>query len=249
MTEGDYRVRVEDHANIRLLTLDRPEKLNSFTATGYHVLADRLEEIATAAPETAVVVITGAGRAFCAGADLTELARPGGAAELGSGFDRLIRCLLNFPLPLLAAVNGLAVGFGASLLLHCDIVIVDVDASVQMPFVALGTCAEAGSSWLLPQRVGFQPASWMILSGETLNAEAAVAAGFALGIAAPGTSAAEAIARGRRLASHPLAALTANKRLLRHGHTDAVLDAWQRERDTMAELAEKIGPVGRGTDR
>jgi enoyl-CoA hydratase/carnithine racemase len=85
----------------------------------------------------------------------------------------------------------------------------------------------------------------MILSGESLSAEAAVSAGLALELAKSGKSVDEAIAHGRALASHPLPALMANKRLLRHGHTDAVLDAWQRERETMADLAERIGPLGR----
>ena len=171
-----YAVSVEDHDNVRVLFLDRPSKLNAFTAEGYRALRTQLDT-AAADPRVAVCVLTGRGRAFSAGVDLNEMSRPGGSTELGTDFDPLLDCLARFPKPLVAAVNGLAVGFGATLLLHCDLVVVDESAEIRMPFVALGTCAEAGSSWLLPLRVGPQQASWMMLSGSPLSADDAVAAG------------------------------------------------------------------------
>ena len=121
------------------------------------------------------------------------MSRPGGSTELGVDFDPLLDCLARFPKPLVAAVNGLAVGFGATLLLHCDLVVVDEAAQIRMPFVALGTCAEAGSSWLLPRRVGLQQASWMVLSGSPFSADDAVAAGFALARAPAGQALDEAL--------------------------------------------------------
>ena len=119
-----YRVATEDHDRVRVFTLDRPEKLNAFTAEGYRVLTGELGA-AAAAPEIRACVITGRGRAFSAGVDLSEMSRPGGAAELGTDFDPLLTALATFPKPLIAAVNGLAVGFGATLLLHCDLVVID----------------------------------------------------------------------------------------------------------------------------
>src|SRR6202521_1151257 len=115
-----YAVAVEDRDNIRVLVLDRPQKLNAFTAEGYRALKAQLDA-AAADPHVAVCVLTGRGRAFSAGVDLTEMSRPGGSAELGTDFDPLLQCLARFPKPLVAAVNGLAVGFGATLLLHCDL--------------------------------------------------------------------------------------------------------------------------------
>jgi enoyl-CoA hydratase/carnithine racemase len=236
-------VSVEDHYNVRVLILDRPSKLNAFTAEGYRALKSRLDAAAADAL-VAVCVVTGRGRAFSAGVDLNEMSRPGGSAELGTEFDPLLECLANFPKPLVAAVNGLAVGFGATILLHCDLVVVDDKAEIRMPFVALGTCAEAGSSWLLPQRVGLQQASWLVLSGSALSAQDAVDSGFALARAPEGQVLTEALTIAGRLAAHSVDALVANKGLLRQGHAERVAEVWQREKVAMAEMAAKLGPIG-----
>jgi enoyl-CoA hydratase/carnithine racemase len=238
-----YAVAVEDRDNIRVLVLDRPQKLNAFTAEGYRALKARLDA-AAADPDVAVCVLTGRGRAFSAGVDLTEMSRPGGSAELGTDFDPLLQCLARFPKPLVAAVNGLAVGFGATLLLHCDLVVVDETAEIRMPFVSLGTCAEAGSSWLLPLRVGPQQASWIVLSGTALSADDAVACGLALARAPTGGAVDEALARAGRLAVHSVAALVANKGLLRHGFAERIVEVWEREKEAMAAMARELGPIG-----
>ncbi len=238
-----YAVSVEDHDNVRVLVLDRPTKLNAFTAEGYRALKAQLDAIAED-PAIAVCVVTGRGRAFSAGVDLNEMSRPGGSAELGVDFDPLLDCLARFPKPLVAAVNGLAVGFGATLLLHCDLVIVDQEAQIRMPFVTLGTCAEAGSSWLLPRRVGPQQASWLMLSGSALSAESAVDIGFALASSPAGEALAQALTVARSLATHNVEALVANKALLRDGFPARIAEVWQREKAAMASMAQKLGPIG-----
>jgi enoyl-CoA hydratase/carnithine racemase len=238
-----YAVSVEDHDNVRVLVLDRPAKLNAFTAEGYRVLRAQLDAAAVD-PNVAVCVLTGRGRAFSAGVDLDAMSRPGGSVELGVDFDPLLERLASFPKPLVAAVNGLAVGFGATLLLHCDLVVVDDDAQIRMPFVSLGTCAEAGSSWLLPRRVGPQRAAWMMLSGAPLSAADAVATGFALARADPGHAVAEALRMAGALAAHSVDALVANKALLREGVASEIAAVWQREKAAMAAIAQKLGPIG-----
>ena len=238
-----YAVSVEDHDNVRVLVLDRPSKLNAFTAEGYRALKAELDAVAED-PTIAVGVVTGRGRAFSAGVDLNEMSRPGGSAELGVDFDPLLDCLARFPKPLVAAVNGLAVGFGATVLLHCDLVIVDEEAEIRMPFISLGTCAEAGSSWLLPQRVGPQQASWLMLSGSALSAENAVAVGFALARAPAGQALNRALVVARSLAAHDVEALVANKALLRDGFPARIAEVWQREKAAMASMAQKLGPIG-----
>ncbi len=238
-----YAVAVEDHGKVRVLFLDRPAKLNAFTAEGYRALRAQLDS-AAADRGVAVCVLTGRGRAFSAGVDLTVMSRPGGSAELGVDFDPLLDSLVRFPKPLVAAVNGLAVGFGATLLLHCDLVVVDRHAEIRMPFVALGTCAEAGSSWLLPRRVGPQQAAWMMLSGSSFGADEAVASGFAFAGAPAGGALADALAVAASLAAHSVEALVANKTLLREGYADHVTAVWQREKAAMAAIARKLGPIG-----
>jgi enoyl-CoA hydratase/carnithine racemase len=236
-------VSTEDHDHVRVLVLDRPTKLNAFTAEGYRALKSQLDT-AGAEPQVAVCVLTGRGRSFSAGVDLNEMSRPGGSVALGADFDPLLDCLARFPKPLVAAVNGLAVGFGATLLLHCDLVVVDDEAEIRMPFVALGTCAEAGSSWLLPQRVGPQHAAWMMLSGAALRADDAVAQGFALTRAPAGEALTRALAIAQTLAAHNVDVLMANKSLLRDGYADRINEVWQREKAAMAAMAAKVGPIG-----
>jgi enoyl-CoA hydratase/carnithine racemase len=238
-----FDVTEDDHGKVRVLTLNRPEKLNAFTADGYKILTGRLDA-AAADPDVAVVIVTGRGRAFSAGVDLSEMARPGGSTDLGAHFDPLLRRLASFPKPLVGAVNGLAVGFGATLLLHCDVVVIDEGALVRLPFVALGTCAEAASSWLLPRRVGMQAAAWMVLSGAALTADEAVHYGFALAKAPAGRAVDEALSMAAQMAAHTVTALVANKRLLRHGWPEAVDEVWEREKASMLAVAEELGPIG-----
>lgn len=240
---AEFAIATEDRGRVRILTLDRSEKLNSFTPVGYAALAEVLAN-AAADDAVAVCVLTGRGRAFSSGVDLSVMGQPGGAAELGRRFDPMLEQLARFPKPLIAAVNGLAVGLGATILLHCDLVVVDEGAEIQMPFVSLGTSAEAASSWLLPRRVGMQQASWMILSGRGLSAHEAVANGFAFAAAAAGHALDEALVLAEQMAAHRTTALMVNKRLIRQGWAEAIEQAWSRERAAMLELAQQVGPIG-----
>lgn len=234
-------VVADEPGSIRVLTLNRPEKLNAFTAVGYRALHKHLDAAADD-PTVAVCVLTGRGRAFSTGVDLNELRHDGGA-PLGTAFDMLIDSLARFPKPLIAAVNGDAVGFGATLLLHCDLVLIDQSAQITMPFVQLSTCGEAGSTSLLPHRVGIQQATWMMLSGAPLDAMAAVANGFAVSASESGRVLDDACTLARQLSAHPIDVLVANKQLLNAGRTALVADAWQRERSAMRTLAAKHGPI------
>jgi enoyl-CoA hydratase/carnithine racemase len=240
---AEFAIATEDRGRVRILTLDRPEKLNSFTPVGYASLAEVLAT-ATADDGVAVCVLTGRGRAFSSGVDLSVMGQPGGAAELGRQFDPMLEQLARFPKPLIAAVNGLAVGLGATILLHCDLVVVDEGVEIRMPFVSLGTCVEAASSWLLPRRVGMQQASWMILSGRGLNASEAVANGFAFAAVPTGQVLDEALVLAQQMAAHDTTALVVNKRLIREGWAESIEQAWGRERAAMLELAEQVGPIG-----
>jgi enoyl-CoA hydratase/carnithine racemase len=242
-SEDGFAIRTEDAGRVRTLVFDRPDKLNAFTAKGYTVLTEHLQAAADD-PDIAVVILTGNGRAFSAGVDLHAVSTPEGSAELGVRFNPMIARLATFPKPLIAAVNGLAVGLGATILLHCDLVVIDEKAKVRMPFVALGTCAEASSSWLLPKRVGPQQAMWMVLSGRAFSADEVVANGFALAKAPAGQAHAEALQLAAQLAEHHIAALVANKALLREGWAEQITAVWERETAAMKAIAEELGPIG-----
>ena len=140
---------VGDDGTVRTLTLNRPARLNAFTAASYQSLATLLVE-ADGDEKVHAVVLRGAGRAFSSGVDLDALrAHPDAPTELGQRFDELLDVLMTLRIPLLAAVTGPAVGFGATILLHCDLVLVADDARLRFPFTSLHTAPEAGSSMLL----------------------------------------------------------------------------------------------------
>jgi enoyl-CoA hydratase/carnithine racemase len=232
---GDDDVVVtSDEAGVRLVTLNRPARLNAFTAASYVAVARAFEQ-AAADEAVAVVVLTGAGRAFSAGVDLGAW-RTGDTAALRAGFDAMLHQVDLFPKPVIAAVNGLAVGIGMTLLLHCDLVMADDSARFRAPFVELGTTPEAGSSWLLPRAIGAQNAMWTLLSGEWMDAAAAVGTGLAWRRCPAGTVLAEATAVARQLAVLPQAPIAAAKRLVRDGWRDRVVEAIDRESEAGRSL-------------
>jgi len=161
---------VEDRDRVRLLTFNRPDRANAFNEELYHAAADALRAAATD-DDVAVVVFTGAGKAFCAGTDLLEMAETvdagvGGDAVSRNGFPAFVDVLQEFPKPLLAAVNGAAVGLGFTMLAHCDIVFVSDRARLLAPFTNMGVAPEAASSYLLPRRMGRQRASVSLFTSD-----------------------------------------------------------------------------------
>jgi len=231
----------EDFGRVRLLTLDRPEALNAFDDALYDAVRDALEAAAES-PEVAAVVLTGRGRAFSAGQDLAQLERPlRHDDDLPHGFPSFIASLEAFPKPLIAAVNGLAVGIGLTLLLHCDLVLIADDARLRAPFVNLGVTAEAGSSLLLPATVGWQEAAHLLYTASWLDAARAVAMGLAWRAVPRDALADEALSVAGEIAGMPIDALVGTKRLLLDARLDAVRAARAREDVTFSRLAR--GPA------
>ncbi|HMQ24896.1 MAG TPA: enoyl-CoA hydratase/isomerase family protein, partial [Acidimicrobiales bacterium] len=138
-------IRSDDSGRVRLLTLDRPDKLNAFNDALYDATAAALRD-AAADPGVAVVVITGEGRAFSTGTDVTEMSAlaSGEASGESHGFPGLVDALVTFPKPLLCAVNGLALGIGATMLGYADLVLMSTEARIRCPFTDLGVAPEAG---------------------------------------------------------------------------------------------------------
>jgi enoyl-CoA hydratase/carnithine racemase len=192
-----------------------------------------------------VVLLRGEGRAFSSGVDLEELSggQEGGLA-LRDTFDALLEVLVDLPKPLIAAVHGPAVGFGATILLHCDLVLVADDTRLRFPFTSLRTAPEAGSSALLPATVGPQRAAELLFTSRWMGAEEAVDIGLALARCPRDQLDTEARGLAERVAQQPAAAVESVKRLLRAGRADAVRAASARERGEAQRLAEALGVVG-----
>lgn len=226
---------------MRLLTLDRPEARNALDTAHYHALADALDD-AAGRDDVAVVTLTGAGGAFCAGQDLGEMGRlgdPGAATgdeRRGHGFARFVGALEAFPKPIVAAVNGVAVGLGVTMLPYCDVVLVADDARFRVPFASLGVVPEAGSSFTLPVAMGRQAAAHVLLTGAWFDAATAVASGLAWR-SCPGPQLRDE-ARGvaRAMARLPIVSLRETKRLLRDGWLPAARAARAEEEDVFARL-------------
>jgi enoyl-CoA hydratase/carnithine racemase len=242
-------VLVDDHDAVRLLTFDRPDVLNAFDGALYHATADALAA-AQDDDMVKVVVLTGAGRAFSAGQDLKEMTRLaeaaaagtlGGGGEAATGFPALLDAVQGFDKPLVAAVNGLAIGIGFTILAHCDLVLVAEDARLRAPFAPLGVAPEAASSYLFPLRMGWQRAAYVLLSGEWVTAEQAVEFGIALQTTAPERVLSEALDLAASIAVGSLASLRAIKRTMLAAQTPGVVAARAREDAEFQELLETFG--------
>jgi enoyl-CoA hydratase/carnithine racemase len=211
---------------IRTLVINRPDKKNAITAAMYASLAADL----TAARQddtVGAVVITGAGAAFTAGNDLRDfLENP--PTGLDSPVFQFLHALVEFDKPLVAAVRGVAVGIGTTMLLHCDLVYVAPSARFHMPFVDLGLVPEAASTLLLPRLVGHRRAAQWLLLAEPFDAAAAVEAGLANAIVPDDAVLAHAEAQAEALAAKPRSAVRQTKRLM-HADREEVLAAMHRE--------------------
>jgi 2-(1,2-epoxy-1,2-dihydrophenyl)acetyl-CoA isomerase len=233
-------VRLEVDAGIARLTLDRPDKLNAFSRTMHAHLREALDPVEG---DDAIrsVVLTGAGRAFCAGQDLADLSfEPGNMTDLGTliddNFNPLIRRLRALPKPIVARVTGIAAGAGASLALACDLVIAARSASFLQAFVNIGLVPDSGSTWFLPQRVGHARAMGMAMLGERLPAERAEQWGLIWKCVDDDALDAEVETLAGRLAAMPTRALAAIKQSINAAQTQTLDAQLDLERDLQREL-------------
>lgn len=209
-------LQVADEARVRTITLDRTDALNAFNEALYDATTDALLAAAED-PEVAVVIVTGAGRAFSAGTDLKEMAArvtdpdfvPG-----KHGFIGLVDALSTFPKPLICAVNGVGLGIGATILGFADLAFMSTTARLKCPFTSLGVAPEAASSYLLPRLVGRQNAAWMLLSAEWVSAAEALAMGLVWKVCEPDELLAETRRHAEILAARPISSLMAVKQAM-----------------------------------
>lgn len=248
MTDADYLhenppVLVADRGRVRTLTLNRPDALNAFNDDQYDAASAALNA-AAGDDGIAVVIITGAGRAFCAGQDLAEMAAPRRHSDgKPHGFPHFIDTVTAFPKPLIAAVNGLGVGIGLTLLPHCDLVLMSAEARLRAPFATLGVTVEAANSYLLPQLVGWANAAHLLYTAEWLSAAQCVAMGLVWKQTPPAELLAETTRLAEQIAAMPIASLVHTKKLLLASRNEAVQAARARETDAFRDLLG--GPANR----
>jgi enoyl-CoA hydratase/carnithine racemase len=220
---------IEDlSAGVLLVTLNRPERKNAFNQQMWRDFRDTLAA-AQADDAVRVVVVTGAGNAFSAGQDLGEMMGGGAEAADEHAFGSFMDRLCAFDKPLIAAVNGVGVGIGLTLLLHCEYVYIARGARLRAPFVTLGVVPEAASSYLLPALIGHRNAIDLLFESDFISAERACELGIATRLCDPGAVVAEALARARHLAAKPLGSLRWTKRLVLATRQDQVAAARARE--------------------
>jgi len=224
-----------DRPGVRLLTLNRPQALNAFDSPLYRAAGEALGA-ARADDAVRAIVLTGAGRAFSSGQDLDEMARLAAGEAAESGFPELLEALQAFDKPLVAAVNGAAVGIGFTMLPHCDIVLAAEGARFRTPFSEMGVPPEAASSLLFPVTMGWQRAAEVLFTSPWLSAADAVACGIALRVVPAGDLLPRALDLAASIATAPLAALRAIKGTMLAARADAVAAARAREEAAFARL-------------
>lgn len=219
------------------LTLNRPDRLNSFTVQMHEEVADALGSLGDAR----VLVLTGAGRGFCAGQDLGDRAvAPGEAVDLGESVEKrynpLIRRLTGLPMPVIARVNGVAAGAGANIALACDIVVAARSAKFIQSFAAIGLIPDSGGTWVLPRLVGQARALGLALTGEPLPAEQAANWGLIWKAVDDETLDEEVDALAARFAAGPTRGLARIKAMIRESWSQSLDAELDRQRDAMREL-------------
>ena len=231
-------IRTQTDGRVRVLTLDRPDALNAFNEALYDATTEALLA-AAADPAVAVLVITGEGRAFSAGTDLLEMAQRGSNPDFQPGvhgFPGMVDALIDFPKPLFCAVNGLALGIGATMLALADLVVMSSTARVKCPFSSLGVVPEAASSFTFPQLLGRQNATWALLSSEWLSAEECQQMGLAFRVCAPEELLDVTMRHAQVLAAKPISSLVESKRIVVEPIRASIRDARKREDAGFAKL-------------
>jgi enoyl-CoA hydratase/carnithine racemase len=214
-------VVTEDHVvltqadRVLEVRLNRPEKKNALTRAMYDGMAAAFDQ-ADADPEIRCVVLTGTGDAFTSGNDVKDFQKRSDG-NVGSSAGNFLRAISTMRTPLVAAVNGMAIGVGTTMLFHCDIVVVARSARLQMPFTNLGLVPEAASSLTVPRVVGMQRASALLMLGESIDGETALAWGIANRLVDGPELMNAARDYASRLAVLPPEAVRQTKALIRHG--------------------------------
>jgi enoyl-CoA hydratase/carnithine racemase len=215
-------VIVSDEGPVRIVRMNRPEKKNALTMAMYDAMAAAIEA-AAANSGLRCLLIAGSPAAFCAGNDIGDFLKAAGeGGALGKPILRFLYALARCEVPLVAAVQGNAIGVGTTMLMHCDHVVASSDARFSTPFVGLGLVPEAASSLLAPRLMGQARAFALLVMGRPLSADEAKAAGLVNTVVAPDAVEAETMKAAREIAALPPQGVLASRRLLR-GSPDEIV--------------------------
>ena len=218
-------ITLETNGRVQTLTLNRPDALNAFNDGMYKAVGDALSAAADN-DEISVVIITGSGRAFSAGQDLGEMGDPARREKGFVGqFGNFIKTVATFPKPLLAAVNGIGVGIGLTLLPHCDLVYMSSTARLRAPFATLGVTVEAGNSYLLPKVLGWANAADILFTARWIDAENAKDIGLVFEVSEPDQLMSDVMVKAAEIAAMPLISLVTTKKLMIEHREDGFLKA------------------------
>ena len=227
-------ILIDTSAGVMTITLNRVDKKNSITSAMYAAMADALMQAESDAAVRALV-FQGHETIFSAGNDIGDFLNAPISTQDSPVF-RFLRGISTFPKPVLAAVCGPAVGIGTTLLFHCDLVYAGDNAAFSMPFVNLGLCPEAASSYLAPQLMGYGRAAEALLLGEPFMAEAALEMGLISRIVPPSEAAALAQRQAQKLAAKPLTSLIETKRLMKKAQAGVVAERMVEEGASFGRL-------------
>jgi enoyl-CoA hydratase/carnithine racemase len=226
-------LNITNDGAIRIVELDRPEALNAFNSLLMDELADAFLD-AGRDDSMKIVVLTGAGRAFSAGADLMDMGRA--QAEPRHGFPGLLDAIIDFPKPFVVAVNGLGAGIGATICGLSDFTYMSSTARLRCPFSALGLTAEAASTYLFPLLLGRQNANWFLMSSQWIDAVKCKEMGLALDVFEAENFLESTLEQARVLANLPLASLCMTKKLMLDPIRDQIKASAKAENQGLAEL-------------
>jgi 2-(1,2-epoxy-1,2-dihydrophenyl)acetyl-CoA isomerase len=240
---GFKTIEFEINEGVATLTLNRPKSLNSFTMEMHGEVREAMTRVIDDAA-IRCLVITGAGRGFCAGQDLGDRAvtTAGGVPDLGESVEKnynpLIRSIMNLPKPVICAVNGVAAGAGSSIALACDIVLAARSASFIQIFCKIGLVPDSGGSWNLPRTVGLARAKGLAMLGDRLPAETAQEWGLIWKCVDDDDLQDEAKKMARYFATQPTRALGRIKQLLNESGTHTLFEQTELEKVAMQELGQ-----------
>jgi enoyl-CoA hydratase/carnithine racemase len=232
---ADNRILLtDDSEGVRVLTLNRPGVKNAMNADLWEATTVAFAEAAKD-PSVSTLVLAGAGGNFSSGQDMKEML-PGNVARGRGGFRELAAEMARFPKPFLCAIDGIGVGFGATVIGLADLVFMSETARIKCPFTSIGLVPEFGSSYTFARLAGRQNAIWALLSSQWLSAAECFEMGFAFKLCPPDELMDVTVAHARILAAQPVESLVASKRLIIDSLDDPISDALTRESIVLLQM-------------